>query len=138
MPPRADISAAALFSVNTGAGEPIYRQLMDQVRRLIAAGQLAPGDSLPSVRDVAETFAVNPMTVSKAYSLLEAAGVLARQRGVGMVVAQGTPTAQGMDSRLNLLRPTLEKAALEAAQLEIPAEEALALFAKLLKEGRSE
>ena len=138
MPPRPDISASALFSVNTGAGEPIYRQLMDQVRRLIAAGQLAPGDSLPSVRDVAETFAVNPMTVSKAYSLLEAAGVLARQRGLGMVVAQGTATAQGMDSRLNLLQPTLEKAALEAAQLEIPAEEALALFARLLKEGRSE
>jgi GntR family transcriptional regulator len=138
MPPRPDISASALFSVNTGAGEPIYRQLMDQVRRLIAAGQLAPGDSLPSVRDVAETFAVNPMTVSKAYSLLEAAGVLARQRGLGMVVAQGTATAQGMDSRLNLLQPTLDKAALEAAQLEIPAEEALALFARLLKEGRSE
>jgi GntR family transcriptional regulator len=138
MPPRPDISASALFSVNTGAGEPIYRQLMDQVRRLIAAGQLAPGDSLPSVRDVAETFAVNPMTVSKAYSLLEAAGVLARQRGLGMVVAQGTVTAQGMDSRLNLLQPTLEKAALEAAQLEIPADEALALFARLLKEGRSE
>lgn len=138
MPPRPDISAAALFSVNTGAGEPIYRQLMDQVRRLIAAGQLAPGDSLPSVRDVAETFAVNPMTVSKAYSLLEAAGVLTRQRGLGMVVAQGTATAQGMDSRLNLLQPTLEKAALEAAQLEIPADEALALFARLLKEGRSE
>lgn len=138
MPPRPDISASALFSVNTGAGEPIYRQLMDQVRRLIAAGQLAPGDSLPSVRDVAETFAVNPMTVSKAYSLLEAAGVLARQRGLGMVVAQGTATAQGIDSRLNLLQPTLDKAALEAAQLEIPAEEALALFARLLKEGRSE
>ncbi|MFC3148853.1 GntR family transcriptional regulator [Piscinibacterium candidicorallinum] len=138
MPPRPGISASALFSVNTGAGEPIYRQLMDQVRRLIAAGQLVPGDSLPSVRDVAETFAVNPMTVSKAYSLLEAAGVLARQRGLGMVVAQGTATAQGMDSRLNLLQPTLEKAALEAAQLEIPAEEALALFARLLKEGRSE
>ncbi|KPF67925.1 GntR family transcriptional regulator [beta proteobacterium AAP99] len=132
------MSAAALFSVNTGAGEPIYRQLMDQVRRLIAAGQLAPGDSLPSVRDVAETFAVNPMTVSKAYSLLEAAGVLARQRGVGMVVAQGTATAQGIESRLSLLQPTLEKAALEAAQLEIPAEEALALYARLLKEGRSE
>jgi GntR family transcriptional regulator len=137
MPPRPDTSAAALFSVNTGSSEPIYRQLMDQVRRLIAAGQLAEGDSLPSVRDVAETFAVNPMTVSKAYSLLEAAGVLARQRGVGMVVAQGTPTAQAMGSRLSLLQPTLEKAALEAAQLEIPAEEALALFTKLLKEGRS-
>jgi GntR family transcriptional regulator len=137
MPPRPDTSAAALFSVNTGSSEPIYRQLMDQVRRLIAAGQRAEGDSLPSVRDVAETFAVNPMTVSKAYSLLEAAGVLARQRGVGMVVAQGTPTAQAMGSRLSLLQPTLEKAALEAAQLEIPAEEALALFTKLLKEGRS-
>ena len=60
-----------LFSIVPGSTEPIYRQLVEQVRRLVAGGQLAPGDALPSVREVALQLAVNPMTVSKAYGLLE-------------------------------------------------------------------
>ncbi len=79
---------AQLFSIVTGSPDPIYRQLSDQVRRFVAGGQLAAGDELPSVREVAQALAVNPMTVSKAYSLLEAEGVLARRRGLGMVVAE--------------------------------------------------
>ncbi|MGL4573983.1 MAG: GntR family transcriptional regulator [Burkholderiaceae bacterium] len=137
MPPKHEPSAAALFSVNAGATEPIYRQLVEQVRRLIAAGQLAPGDGLPSVRDVASTFAVNPMTVSKAYSLLEGAGLLTRQRGVGMVVAASGGAAQDLAARLDLLRPTLARAALEAAQLEIAPEDAAALFKELLEKGNA-
>jgi GntR family transcriptional regulator len=137
MSPKSESSAAALFSVNAGSTEPIYRQLVEQVRRLIAAGQLAPGDGLPSVRDVASTFAVNPMTVSKAYSLLEAAGLLTRQRGVGMVVAASGDAAQDLAARLDLLRPTLARAALEAAQLEVSPDEAVTLFKELLKKGNA-
>lgn len=66
---------------------PIYRQIVDQVRRQIAGGQLHTGDELPSVRAVAQEHAVNPMTVSKAYSMLETEGLLERRRGMGMVVA---------------------------------------------------
>ncbi|RYE68391.1 MAG: GntR family transcriptional regulator, partial [Oxalobacteraceae bacterium] len=76
-----------MFSIIPGSSDPIYRQLVDQVRRLVAGGQLAPGAALPSVRDVAQQLTVNPMTVSKAYGLLELEGVLDRRRGVGMVVA---------------------------------------------------
>jgi GntR family transcriptional regulator len=76
-----------LFSVATGSGEPIYKQIVDQVRRMVASGQLSAGDELPSVRDVAQSLAVNPMTISKAYSLAEAAGILERRRGLGMFVA---------------------------------------------------
>src|SRR5690606_38605892 len=61
--------------INPALPEPIYRQITEQVRRLVAAGQLRPGEGLPSVREVAATHAVNPMTVSRAYSLLEAEGV---------------------------------------------------------------
>ena len=71
-----------MFSLHPGSGIPIYRQLVDQVRRLIAGGQLPPGAELPSVRDLAVQYAVNPMTISKAYSLLEArraAGAQSRQ-----------------------------------------------------------
>jgi GntR family transcriptional regulator len=127
------ISPSTMFSVSTGSGEPIYRQLVDQVRRLVAGGQLAAGDELPSVRETAQGLAVNPMTVSKAYSLLEAAGVLERRRGVGMVVAAEHTRAQTKPERAELLRPALERAAAEAAQLEIDPATALILFEKILK-----
>lgn len=102
---------------------------------MMASGQLPPGAALPSVREVAVSLAVNPMTVSKAYSLLEAQGALIRQRGVGMLVA-GRETGAGPQAkaaRLNLLKPTLERAATEAAQLDIDADAAISLFVRILK-----
>ena len=125
---------ANLFSIATGSSEPIYRQLVEQVRRLSASGQLRPGDEMPSVREIAQALALNPMTVSKAYSLLEMEGVLARRRGLGMVVADSA-SAQPAD-RAGLLRPTLERAAVEARQLELDPDTVLSLFATILKETK--
>ena len=125
---------ANLFSIATGSSEPIYRQLVEQVRRLSASGQLRPGDEMPSVREIAQALALNPMTVSKAYSLLEMEGVLARRRGLGMVVAASASTQPA--DRAGLLRPTLERAAVEARQLELDPETVLSLFATILKETK--
>jgi GntR family transcriptional regulator len=122
----------SLFSIATGSSDPIYRQLIGQVRRLIAAAVLKPGDVLPSVRDMALALAVNPMTVSKAYNMLETEGLLIRARGVGMLVAQGNP----LQRREQLLRPILERAAAEAHQLELDTETVLSLFAKILGENK--
>lgn len=124
-----------LFSIVPGSTAPIYRQLVDQVRRLVAGGQLAPGDALPSVRDVALQLAVNPMTVSKAYGLLELERVLERRRGVGMLVANGQRSASDAGERLALLRPTLERAAREARELELDPDTVLSLFKDILKES---
>ena len=124
---------ANLFSIATGSSEPIYRQLVEQVRRLAAAGQLKPGDTMPSVREIASNLALNPMTVSKAYGLLEMEGVLARRRGLGMVVADIAPARPA--DRAELLRPALERAALEARQLELDPDTVLTLFATILKEA---
>jgi GntR family transcriptional regulator len=124
-----------LLSITPGSLDPIYRQLIEQVRRLVAGGQMAPGDELPSVREVAQALAVNPMTVSKAYGLLEAEGLLARRRGLGMVVAERPRASQGPDERAALLRPLLERAAREARELELDPDTVLALFTHLLKEA---
>jgi GntR family transcriptional regulator len=75
------------FSVHPSSGVPIYRQLIDQVEAMIAGGRLVPGDTLPSVRDMASELGINMMTVSKAWAKLEATGLLERSRGKGMVVA---------------------------------------------------
>lgn len=123
---------SSLFTITTGSSDPIYRQLIEQVRRLIAAAVLNPGDVLPSVRDVAVALAVNPMTVSKAYNMLETEGLLSRARGIGMLVAEGK-TSQ---DRENLLIPTLQRAAAEASQLGMDNETVIALFAKILGETK--
>lgn len=127
--------SASLFSIVTGSPEPIYRQLVEQVRRLAASGQLQPGDAMPSVREIAGSLALNPMTVSKAYGLLELDGVLARRRGLGMVVAERAAPAHPAQ-RAELLRPALERAAREARQLELDPDTVLTLFAHILKEAQ--
>ncbi|MES2299900.1 MAG: GntR family transcriptional regulator [Pseudomonadota bacterium] len=123
----------SLFSIATGSAEPIYRQLIDQTRRLVAGGQLAPGDAMPSVREIAQALALNPMTVSKAYGMLELEGVLSRRRGMGMVVAATPRREHSVAARLELLRPTLLRAAQEAGQLELDADIVLTLFGDILK-----
>jgi GntR family transcriptional regulator len=115
---------------------PIYRQIVDQVRRQIAGGQLQTGDELASVRAVAQDHAINPMTVSKAYSLLEAEGLLERRRGMGMVVA-AAPRASTRQ-RLPLLEPALTAAAQQAAQLGLGHDDALALFERCLAQQHPE
>jgi len=121
--------------INTGSTEPIYRQLIEQVKRRVAAGQLKAGDEIPSVRELAQALAVHPMTISKAYSLLEMEGVLERRRGLSMVVAAQHRKAQPAADRVELLRPTLEKAAAEARQLELSKAQALNLFKTILDEN---
>jgi GntR family transcriptional regulator len=122
-----------MFDIQPSSPTPIYRQVIDQVRRLIAGGQLRAGDELPSVRSVAERHAINPMTVSKAYGLLEAEGLLTRRRGVGMAVADGARPAGPQADRLALLRPALEAAAQQAVQLGLPREAALRAFDAALR-----
>lgn len=103
-----------LFSLDPHLAEPIYRQLMAQVRRMVAAGQLRAGDELPSVRALATAHAINPMTISKAYSLLEAEGLLHRNRGAAMTVAARHGNAA---ERIALLQPALLRLITEARQL---------------------
>jgi len=108
-----------MVTVNPASGIPIYRQLIEQVRRMVSSGQLKPGDPLPSVREVALNHAVNPMTISKAYSLLEAEGLLDRQRGKAMTIAHQQQIKESKTERLQRLQPVLEQLALAARQLEL-------------------
>ena len=78
--------ASINFEIQPSSGVPIYRQIMDQVRALVASERLRPGEMLPSIRQLATDLEVNMMTVSKAYARLEADGVVERVRGTGMRV----------------------------------------------------
>lgn len=76
-----------MFNINPSDAVPIWKQIEDEVRRLITIGTLREGDVVPSVRDLARDLRVNPATVAKAYQRLSDAGVLAVKRGEGTFVS---------------------------------------------------
>ena len=123
-----------LFQINPSSGVPIYRQLMDQVRTLIGAGRLTEGAMVPSVRQIAEGLQINPMTVSKAWSLLERDGLLERVRGQGMRVLAAAKPRATVKERQQALQPLLEQVVIQAAQLSLSREQVLAAMAAALKE----
>jgi GntR family transcriptional regulator len=110
-----------VFVLKPHSGVPLYRQLYEQVRRLVASGQLAPGTELPSIRELAVTHAINPMTVSKVYARLESEGVLERNRGKPLTVAAQRRPQVPLGARLETLDPALEALVLAAQQLELGA-----------------
>ncbi len=75
------------FQLDLHSGVPAYRQVIDQVRGGMAAGQLAPGDQLPTVRQLAVDLAINPNTVVRAYRELELGGLLETQQGTGTFIS---------------------------------------------------
>ena len=77
-----------VLHIVTGDPRPIVRQITDGVKRLIAAGELLPGDVLPSVRGFAQQLSINPNTVAKAYTELTAEGWLHARAGLGLFVAE--------------------------------------------------
>jgi len=121
------------LQVSPASGVPIYRQLQDQVRSQIAGGRLVAGEFLPSVRQLAQRLAVNPMTISKAYSLLERDGLVELVRGQGMRVLAPSASANGK-ARRQVLMPLLEQVAATARQLSLTPDEVISLLKPLLKE----
>lgn len=77
-----------MLQIVTGDPRPIARQIVDGVKRLIAAGDLLSGDILPSVRGLAQQLSINPNTVAKAYAELTAEGWLLSRTGLGLFVAE--------------------------------------------------
>jgi len=75
------------FRLDLASGVPVYRQIIDQVLGGMAAGTLAPGTQLPTVRQVAVDLAINPNTVVRAYRELEIRGVLETQQGTGTFIS---------------------------------------------------
>jgi GntR family transcriptional regulator len=123
-----------LLNIAPSSGIPIYKQIIDQVKRMIASGTLQPGDDLPSVRNVASRFQVNPMTISKAYSLLEATGFLERQRGKGMIVSNEHGGKEEIDERIKILEPAINELLTQAKQLAIPKDKLKIIFEKYIEE----
>ena len=123
------------FEVHPSSGVPIYRQIMDQVRALIAGKKLASGDVLPSVRQMAAELGINMMTVSKAYSKLEADGIVTRSRGQGMVVDEPDFVGSAAERRREL-EPFAEQLVVRGIQLSLSDEQMLTVVRNSQRELR--
>ncbi len=112
--------------IQAQGGVPIYLQVMQQIKYLVASGRLQPGDELPSIRTLAEQLIVNPNTIARAYRELETAGVVEKRRTAGTFVAEaGSPLAR--KERLKLLKQRVDQLLVEAFQMGFDLEEVLKL-----------
>jgi len=113
---------------------PIWSQIEEGVRRLVAAGTLAPAAAVPSVRDLARDLRINPATVARAYQRLTEAGVLTVRRGDGTYVADAPP-AMGRAERARILKDAATRYASLAATLGVSQEEAAQALAAAWRKG---
>lgn len=124
-----------IIVVDPSSGVPVYRQLMDQVRFHIDSGLLKPGDAIPSTRSLSAKLGINPMTISKAFSRLEAESVLERRPGLPLVV-KGRDADDVRATKLEQLRTALRPVATMARQLSIDGPSATALLQELLDDSK--
>jgi GntR family transcriptional regulator len=106
------------FQLNFKSGKAVYLQLVDQVRMAAASGALQPGDTLPSIRPLAEDLRVNRNTVAKAYAELESQGVIETIAGKGCFVRSGSSPLR-KDVRRKLLAERIDEAVIHAHHLQI-------------------
>ena len=121
-----------ILVVDPHSGTPAYRQIMEQIRFHVDSDLLAPGDEIPSTRTLSAKLGVNPMTVSKAFGLLEEEGVLGRRPGLSLVVGRRASKEQRA-SKLEQLNHALRPVATMARQLGLESEEAVEAFRRLLE-----
>ncbi len=75
-----------LLKINQRSEIPIFRQIVEEIKTMIASGELHPGKQLPSIRELAVLLNINPNTIAKAYKQLESEGFLTTRKGVGVFV----------------------------------------------------
>lgn len=108
--------------LDTTTPQPIYRQIVEQLRLQVARGELAGSSRLPSVRELALELRINPNTVARAYRELERENLVVRQQGRGVFVAERPPKLPAAQRR-KLLAARLDELLVAAWQLGVPPEE---------------
>ena len=123
--------------IDPASAVPIYAQVVEQIRRLVAAGGLVAGDKLLSVRDLAASLRINRNTAAKAYQLLETQGVLETRAGQGTFIAAGG-SRWSSEERLRCVAASLDRALVEAYHLEIPLTDLPAILGERIEAFRGD
>lgn len=113
------------ITINLTDGVPIYRQIVNQVKYLVASGLLQPGEELPPIRTLALQLKVTPNTIVKAYGDLEVSGVVHKRRGSGTFVSEGRPQQVALRERRRLIEQRIDGLLAEAHQLNFTTDDIL-------------
>ena len=126
-PGRPEGAAAVDIRITPDDGVPTYRQIVNQVKYLVASGRLRPGEELPPIRILAKKLVINPNTVARAYRELEVDGVVTKRRTAGTYVSDaGSPLARR--ERLRILAERADALLAEARQMNVSLEEVFELL----------
>ncbi len=126
-----------LIHISAHDGVPIYLQIVNQIKYLVASGHFNSGDELPPIRVLAEQLLINPNTVARAYRELEVSGILTKRRGAGTYVSDlGSPLAK--KERRRILLERVDALLAEAEQLDFALDDVISMVkqrGKTLKES---
>jgi GntR family transcriptional regulator len=111
------------ITINLTDGVPIYRQIVNQVKYLVASGLLQPGEELPPIRTLALQLKVTPNTIVKAYGELEISGVLQKRHGSGTFVSEGRAQPVALRERRRVIEQRIDALLAEAHQLNFATDE---------------
>jgi len=121
-----------IFTVDPRSGVPLYLQLIEQIKRAIALGMLAPGEQLPTVKALALELTVNPNTVARVYRELEHDGVIDTSPGRGSFVRSAGAGHEARQALADVARVAFESAVREAKSLGLSREETHELMARTI------
>ena len=113
--------------LSTNDGVPIYQQIVNQIKYLIASSQLTEGEELPAIRVLAEQLLINPNTVARAYRELETSGVVEKRRTNGTYVSGARPHLKRRE-RVRILTERIDALLAETHQMDIDIEEVIDLL----------
>lgn len=116
-----------LIHLSQSDGVPIYLQIVNQIKYLVASARLEPGEELPAIRTLAEQLLVNPNTVARAYRELEQAGVVEMRRTAGTFVS-ATKSPLARKEKLRVLGERIDALLAEARQMDVPLDELIELL----------
>src|SRR4051812_38439723 len=115
------------IQISTSDAVPLYQQIVSQVRYLIAAGRLQPGEELPPIRVLAEQLTVNPNTVARAYLELERAGIVTKRHGSGTYVSE-TRSSLPAKEKIKILTKGVDTLLADARHLDVELGEIIKLL----------
>ena len=111
------------LDIDFRSGIPIYLQVVERIKERLAAGQLKPGDQLPTVRSLALELRVNFNTIARAYRIMDESGIISTQQGRGTYILELPSPAVAESIRLKVLEDLTQRFITDAEQLGISPEE---------------
>ncbi|WP_097026844.1 GntR family transcriptional regulator [Clostridium peptidivorans] len=120
--------------ISNSSGEPIYEQIVKQIKKLIFLGELSEGDALPSIRNLAQELRISVITTKRAYEELETEGYIVTMQGKGsFVAAQNKELLR--EKRLRIIEEKLAEAVKESQLISLSLEELIDILKILYSEG---